>query len=295
MEAQTRIITLSTGHHVWTRRVGTSPIRMLLLHGGPGASHEYFEIFEPYLTKAGIELYFYDQLGSYFSDQPDDPSLWTIDRFRQEVDEVRRAVGLEDFYLLGQSWGGMLALEYALAHPDALKGLVISNMTASIPSYVRYIQWLRQQLPKEIQEQLQSHEERGDYESENYQELLIEHLYKKHLCRLDPWPDAVVRTFAHMNQQVYNTMQGPNEFVVTGNFKDWDRWAHLGQVSVPTLVIGARYDTMDPADIEEMARRIPRARATICPNGSHMSMWDDSDAYFDAIVSFVRDVEAGQF
>ncbi|SIT08001.1 proline iminopeptidase-family hydrolase [Alicyclobacillus vulcanalis] len=295
MDGRTKIVTLSSGHHVWTRRVGTSSVRMLLLHGGPGASHEYFEIFEEYLPKAGIELYFYDQLGSYFSDQPDDPSLWTVDRFREEVDEVRRALGLDDFYLLGQSWGGMLALEYALHHPDGLKGLIISNMTASIPAYVRYIQSLRQELPKEIQEQLQAYEVRGDYASEAYQELLIEHLYKKHLCRLEPWPDAVVRTFAHMNQQVYNTMQGPNEFVVTGNFKDWDRFADLGRIHVPTLVIGARYDTMDPADLEEMARRMPRARATICPKGSHMSMWDDQDAYFTAIERFVRDVEAGVF
>ncbi len=268
---------------------------MLLLHGGPGASHEYFEIFEPYLVKAGIELYFYDQLGSYFSDQPDDPSLWTVDRFREEVEEVRQALGLEDFYLLGQSWGGMLALEYALAYPQVLKGLIISNMTASIAAYVRYIQSLRDELPKEIQDDLLAHEARGDYDSERYQGLLIEHLYKKHLCRLDPWPDAVVRTFAHMNQQVYRTMQGPNEFVVTGNFKDWDRWADLGHIRVPTLVIGARHDTMDPADIEEMARRMPRARSVICLRGSHMSMWDDSEAYFGAIETFVRDVEAGRF
>lgn len=294
MANQSRIVPIQGGFHVWTRRVGDSPIKMLLLHGGPGANHEYLESFADYLPPAGIEIYFYDQLGSYYSDQPDDVSLWNVERFCDEVEEVRKYLGLDQFYLCGQSWGGFLGIEYALKYQSALKGLIISNMAASIPSYVKYINELRARLPETIQATLQRYEDAGEFEAEEYQSLVIEHLYKQHLCRLDPWPDAVNRAFAHMNPQVYNTMQGPNEFLVTGTFKDWDRWDDLHRIHVPTLVLGARYDTMNPADIEEMGRRIPNSRVGICENGSHMSMWDDPDAYFRFIRCFVEDVEAGR-
>ena len=292
MEGASKIISISGGFHVWTRKVGDSPIKMLLLHGGPGASHEYLENFEQFLPPAGIEIYFYDQLGSFFSDQPDDPSLWNVERFVQEVEDVRLQLGLEDFYLLGQSWGGFLGIEYALKHQSVLKGLIISNMTASIPSYVRYINQLRAKLPHPVVETLARYEAAEDYMAPEYQALVTTYLYEKHVCRRLPWPDAVVRGLTHINPLVYNKMQGPNEFVVTGSFKDWDRWRDLDKIEVPTLVVGGRHDTMDPADIEEMARRIPHATVGICENGSHMSMWDDEDAYFRFIMEFVREVES---
>ncbi|WAH36948.1 proline iminopeptidase-family hydrolase [Alicyclobacillus dauci] len=293
MANASKIVPISGGFHVWTRRVGDSPIKMLLLHGGPGANHEYFEIFEDYLPPDGIEIYFYDQLGSYFSDQPNDPSLWNAHRFREEVEEVRRYLGLESFYLLGQSWGGALAIEYALEYQENLAGLIISNMTASIPSYLKYINALRDLLPKDIVDTMRAYEEKGDLDAPQYIDLVTEHLYKQHICRCDPWPDAVNRAFAHTNAQVYNTMQGAHEFVFTGNLKDWDRWPDLHKIHVPTLVVSGRHDSMNPADIEEMGRRIPNARVAICENGSHMSMWDDTEAYFRYIKDFVHAV-AGQ-
>ncbi|WP_231877764.1 proline iminopeptidase-family hydrolase [Ferroacidibacillus organovorans] len=280
---------------MWTRQVGESPIKLLLLHGGPGFNHEYLECFADFLPPEGVELYFYDQLGSYFSDQPDDSSLWIDTRFREEVEQVRSFLGLESFYLCGQSWGGYLAIEYALKYPSHLKGLVISNMTASIPAYVASIQALRNQLPEPIVSRMLEFEERGDFEAEAYQELVMEHLYKKHICRLDPWPEAVRRGFAHANMQVYNTMQGPNEFLVTGNFKDWDRFADLKDIHTPTLLLSGRHDTMAPSDIEEMGRRIPASRVAICEAGSHLSMWDDQETYFAHLLQFIRDVEADRF
>lgn len=291
--SQSKIIPIQGGFHVWTRKVGDAPVKMLLLHGGPGCTHEYFENFEEYLPPAGIEIYFYDQLGSHYSDQPDDISLWNVERFREEVEEVRQALGLDGFYLLGQSWGGFLGIEYALKYQHALKGLVISNMTASIPSYVRYINELRAKLPQDIIRRMEEFEAREAYTDKEYEALMIEHLYTKHLCRLKPWPDAVSRALAHINPAVYNTMQGPNEFFVNGTFKDWDRWDDLNQITVPTLVIGARHDTMDPKDIEEMGRRIPNASVGICENGSHLAMWDDTAAYFALIKQFVANVERG--
>lgn len=295
MFAQTKIVPISGGFHVWTRRVGDSPIKILLLHGGPGCTYEYFESFQDYLPHEGFEIYFYDQLGSYHSDQPNDPSLWTIERFREEVEEVRRYLNLEDFYLYGNSWGGMLGIEYALKYQSALKGLIISNMTASIPSYLKYIHELRERLPKEILEKMKYYEDKGDYENPEYEEIVFESLYTKHICRVDPWPEPFRRMLSNLNKQIYNTMQGPNDFIVHGTFKDWNRWNDLKKIKVPTLLIGGRYDTMSVEDKEEMGNRIPNSRLKIFENGSHTPMWEEPDNFFSSIKNFVRDVESGAF
>ncbi len=284
------IVPISGGFHVWTRRVGNSKTKMLVLHGGPGANHEYMEIFANELPEHGIEVHMYDQLGSYYSDQPNDTNLWNVERFREEVEEVRKYLGLEQFFLCGQSWGGMLAIEYALKYQHSLKGLIISNMTASIPNYVKHINTLRDQLPTELVSTMKRYEAANQFEDPEYLALVNEHLYNKHICRLNPWPEAVVRGFAHINPAVYNTMQGPNEFIVTGTFKDWDRWSDLHQIKVPTLLVVGRHDSMAVEDIEEMGHRIPDSRVHICENGSHLSMWDDTESYFGSIRQFVTDV-----
>jgi proline iminopeptidase len=289
-----RMIPVDGKYKVWTKKVGKGPIKVLTLHGGPGVTHEYFECFEDFLPQAGMEFYYYDQLGSYYSDQPDDKSLWTVDRFREEVEQVRAALGLENFYLYGQSWGAMLAIEYALKYQKHLKGLVLSNMTASIASYVAYIQKLRAALPAEIQAVLNKYEATGQYDAPEYQQAMFQEVYGRYICRLDPWPDPVARAFKHLAAPVYNTMQGPNEFVVTGTFKDWDRWKDLPRITVPTLVIGARYDEMNPEDIRRMGKLMPNARVAICENGSHLAMWDDQEAYFRHLLRFLKDVDAGR-
>jgi proline-specific peptidase len=163
------LIPVDGKYKVWTKRVGSGPIKMLTLHGGPGVTHEYFECFEDFLPQQGIEFYYYDQLGSAYSDQPDDPSLWTVERFREEVEQVRAALGLERFYLYGQSWGGLLAIEYALKYQSHLKGLIISNMTASWASYVDYINELRRQLPADVIQILDKYER--TLKKENCKEL----------------------------------------------------------------------------------------------------------------------------
>jgi len=295
MFAQSKIIEITGGYHVWTRRVGESPIKLLLLHGGPGMTHEYLESFQDYLPNDGIEIYFYDQLGSYYSDQPDDPSLWRVDRFREEVEEVRQNLSLDHFYLLGSSWGGFLAIEYAIKYGENLKGLILSNTTASIASYSAYINELRSRLPQEVIKKLEEFETEGEYNHPEYERLLDEHLNNKYICRLAPWPDAAIRGFSNLNQQVYETLHGPNEFLVTGSYKDWNRWDDLSNIHVPTLILGARHDSMSVADQEEMGKRIPSSRVNICKNGSHLSMWDDPDHYFSYLKTFIHDVEAGEF
>jgi proline iminopeptidase len=286
-----RLIPVDGKYKVWTKRVGSGPIKMLTLHGGPGVTHEYFECFEDFLPQQGIEFYYYDQLGSAYSDQPDDPSLWTVERFREEVEQVRAALGLERFYLYGQSWGGLLAIEYALKYQSHLKGLIISNMTASWASYVDYISELRRQLPADVIQLLDKYEAQGAYDAPEYQAALLTELYAKHICRLDPWPEPVERMFRHLNPKVYNTMQGPSEFVPTGTLRTWDRWKDLPSITVPTLLSVGRHDEMRVADIRKMGKLIPHARVSICENGSHLSMWDDQETYFHELIRFIKDTE----
>jgi proline iminopeptidase len=275
-------------YKVWTKKVGAGGIKVLLLHGGPGFSHEYLDVMESFLPQAGIEFYFYDQLGSNNSDQPNDASLWTLPRFVEEVEEVRRGLGLENFVLYGHSWGGMLGIEYALSYQKHLRGLVISNMTAGIQSYLKHTEALKSLLSPEKRAKLAALEAKKDYDSPDYQAIMMEDVYPKMLCRVQPWPEPVTRAFRHANLAIYNQMQGKSEFLVTGNLKDWERWDRLHEIKVPTLTIGAAHDEMDPEDMKKMATLMPHAHSLICPNGSHMCMYDDQDIYFRGLIGFLK-------
>lgn len=283
--------------HVWTKRIGNNPsAKMLLLHGGPGVTHEYLEACDSYFPAAGIEYYYYDQLGSAYSDQPDDPDLWELPRFVDEVEQVRRALGLDhdNFYLYGQSWGGILAIEYALAYQEHLKALVISNMMSSIPAYNAYAeQVLMPAMDQDVLAEIKNLEAAKATDDPRYMELLLPHHYVQHLLRmpLETWPDPVSRSLAHTNNAVYVPMQGPSELGASGKLANWDRTADLPKISVPTLVIGARYDTNDPAFMEMMARSFPRGTYLYCPRGSHLALYDDQITYFAGIIDFVRNVE----
>lgn len=297
METQTnneQMILIDGGRfRVWTKRVGSGNAKILLLHGGPGVSSEYFECFEQFLPTDEFTIYYYDQLGSFRSDQPDDASLWRLPRFLEEVEEVRKALNLENFYLYGQSWGALLGIEYALKYGQNLKGLILSNMTANIESYEKYIAELRRALPADVIEILDKYEAAGDYANPEYQAAMFGSVYTKHFCRLPELPEPCARTFEHLNQQVYNTMQGPNEFIVLGNLKNWDRWNDLSKIETPTLVIGGRHDTMNPDDFRRMTELIPNARLAICENGSHLTMWDDQKTYFQHLIEFIKNNERG--
>ena len=286
---------------VWTKRVGNNPgAKLLFLHGGPAATHEYFEAADSFLPAQGIEYYYYDQLGSFYSDQPEDPDLWEIPRFVDEVDQVRQALGLgpDNFFLLGHSWGGILAMEYALRHQDQLKGLVISNMMASIPAYNAYAEsTLMPAMDQSVLAEIKRLEAAKDYENPRYMELLVPHHYEHHVLRMPvaQWPDPVNRAFAHLNNAIYIPMQGPSELGASGKLLHWDRTGDLRSISVPTLVIGAGHDTMDPGHMEWMSRELPHGRYLHCPDGSHMAMYDDQQTYFDGLAAFIHDVDAGRF
>ncbi len=283
---------------VWTKRFGNnSRVKLLLLHGGPGATHEYFEGLETWLAAEGVEFYYYDQLGSAYSDQPKDEALWTTERFVEEVEQVRQALGLtrENFFLLGHSWGGILAVEYALKHGQNLKGLIISNMMMSVPDYNRYADTvLARQIDPAVLKEIKTVEAKGAYDSPRYMELLIPHFYAKHICRLSEWPDAVNRAFTRMNKQVYVLMQGPSEFRASGRIEKWDRMADLPKLSMPTLVIGATHDTMDPAHMKWVSTKVKLGSYLHCSEGSHLAMWDDQVTYAQGLLKFLASVDAGR-
>ncbi len=286
---------------VWTKRIGNNPtIKVLLLHGGPGITHEYLEAFDSYFPAASIEYYYYDQLGSYYSDQPEEPELWDLPRFVEEVEQVRQALGLsgDNFYLYGQSWGGVLAIEYALKYPQHLKGLVISNMMASFPAYNEYAETvLMPAMDQTVLAEIKAYEKAKEYADPRYMELLVEHHYVEHFLRMPPaeWPDPVNRAFKHMNRNVYIPMQGPSELGASGKLGQWDRTTDLARIKTPTLVIGAQYDTMDPKHMEWMAGEFTNSRYLHCPDGSHLALYDDQVVYFDGLIRFIRDVDAGRF
>ncbi|EMR03058.1 proline iminopeptidase-family hydrolase [Cesiribacter andamanensis] len=288
---------------VWTKRVGNNPTKkLLLLHGGPGGTHELFECFDSFLPQEGIEYYYYDQLGSYYSDQPQDSSLWQTERFVEEVEQVRQALGLnkDNFYLLGHSWGGILALEYALKYQQHLKGMIISNMMASVPAYNEYAaEVLAPQMDPQVLAELKEMEARQDFDNPRYMELLMPHFYTKHVLRMpvEEWPEPANRMFKHLNPTIYVLMQGYSEFGITGDarLKEWDRTADLPSIQVPTLTIGGAHDTMDPKHMEWMATQVQQGRYLHCPEGSHCAMYDDQQTYFAGLIRFIHEVDRGNF
>lgn len=287
--------------NVWTKRVGNNPkMKVLLLHGGPGGTHEAFENFDGYLPNAEIEYIYYDQLDSYYSDKPNDSTLWTIPHFVEEVEQVRKVLNLnkDNFYLLGQSWGGILAMEYALKYQDNIKGLIISNMMASIPEYEKYAEVLGAQLPPDVYKEIKDFEAKGDFANPKYTELVTNYYYTEHILRkpLNQWPEFVSRAFNHLNPNIYIYMQGYSEFGVTGNatLKGWDVSDRLKELTVPTLMIGGKYDTMDPKYMEWMSTQVQHGRS-LTVNAGHISQYDDPQTYFAGLIKFIKDVDGDDF
>jgi proline iminopeptidase len=288
------IITSKGTFKVWTKRIGNNPkIKLLLLNGGPGATHEYFECFENFLPAEGIEIIYYDQLGCGNSDNPNDVELWDLARYVEEVEQVRKALNLDasNFYMLGHSWGGILAMEYALKYQNNMKGLIISNMMSSCPEYGKYAdEVLAKQMDPKVLAELNQIEAAKDFTNPRYMELLIPNFYEKHILRFPAkdWPEPVNRSFAKMNQSLYVSMQGPSEFGISGKLEKWNRKADLKNITIPTLVIGAKYDTMDPKHMEEMSKLVQNGTYLFCPKGSHMDFYDDQKVYFEGLIPFLK-------
>ena len=283
------------GYKVWYRIVGDheepGKLPLLCLHGGPGAPHDYLEPLEAMAT-TGRRVIFYDQLGAGNSDHPHDPSLWTVSLFVEELGVIREALGLEGVHILGQSWGGMLGMEYALTQPQGLISLIVADSPASMPQWVAEANRLRAELPPEVQETLLRHEAAGTTDEPAYQEAMLV-FYRRHVCRLDPWPECVNRAFDKLlkDPEVYNTMNGPSEFHVIGVIKDWDIVDRLGEIRIPTLVISGRYDEATPMIAETVHRGIHRSEWVLFENSAHMPHVEETERYMQVLTSFLDRIE----
>ena len=292
----TKMITIETPKgkfKVWTKRIGNNPkIKLLLLNGGPGMSHEYFECMESFLPKEGIEFIYYDQLGTGFSDNPNDTTMWDLPRYVEEVEQVRKSLNLDknNFYLLGHSWGGILGMQYALKYQQNMKGLIVSNMMASCPKYGEYSKILEKQMNPEVLKTVKDLEAKKDYTNPKYMELLMSNFYNQHILRLPvkDWPEPVTRSMGRLNQSLYITMQGPSELGISGKLTNWDVSKELKNIKIPTLVIGAKHDTMDPEYMKWMATQFSKGTYLYCANGSHMSLYDDQQTYMNGLIDFLK-------
>jgi proline-specific peptidase len=282
------------GYHVWYRIVGgdadSRRLPLLCLHGGPGMPHDYLEPLEG-IAATGRRVIFYDQLGCGNSDRPHDPSLWTIALFVEEVGAVRRALGLDRIHLLGQSWGGMLAMEYVLTRPAGLVSLTLASTLASTPRWISEANRLRAELPPEVQATLLKHEEASTTSDPAYGEAMMV-FYRRHFCRLDPWPECVERTFERLGGEVYNTMWGPSEFHATGTLRDWDIRHRLGEIQTPTLITSGRHDEATPAMTEAMHRSIPGSEWVIFEHSAHLAHVEEPERFIRVLGEFLERVEA---
>jgi proline iminopeptidase len=282
------------GGKVWYKSVGSGASTadrapLLCLHGGPGFTHYYLEALEMFSSQRRV--IFYDQLGCGRSERPDDLSLWTVDRFVEELAVVRAALGLDRLHLFGSSWGGMLAMQYVLDRQPALESLILCGSPASMTRWVRDCDELLAAQPPEVVEVIRSHEAAGFTACPEYQAAILG-FYREHVCRLDPWPGGLELSFAEAGYSVYNTMNGPSEFTVTGTLKDWDIMDQLGAIVVPTLLAGGRYDECRPSHLEEMHRRIPGSRLEIIEDASHLCFAEQPEVFQRVVNAFLDEVES---
>jgi len=301
MKQGTKIITLDNGYHLWTNTQGEGNIHLLALHGGPGGNHEYWEDAAEQLKKQGlnVQVTMYDQLGSLYSDQPDfsDPEIakkyLTYEYFLDEVDEVREKLGLDNFYLIGQSWGGLLVQEYAVKYGQHLKGAIISSMVDEIDEYVDRVNELREKtLSPEAVAFMKECEAKNDYSNPKYQEY-VQVMNEQYVDRKQPSKLYHLKDLG--GTAVYNVFQGDNEFVITGKLKDWHFRDQLKNIKVPTLITFGEHETMPIETAKTMNSLIPNSQLVTTPDGGHHHMVDNPDVYYKHLADFIRNVENNTF
>ena len=282
------------GFRTWYQVVGEFPaldgkLPLLVVSGGPGCAHDYLEDLASLADESGRPVVFYDQLGCGRSDHPDDPALWVMDTFVEEVAAVRAALGLERVHLLGHSWGSQVALEYVLGRPAGLVGLVLASPLASAPVYNAEARRLQESLPPEVQQVIDRHQAEGTTDDEAYVEATMA-FNTRWLCRLDPWPDHLMRTFTGLREEVYGAMWGV-DWNITGNLKDWDVTACLGELDVPVLITSGRHDLTTPAVVGPIADGIRGAEWVVFEQSSHMPSIEEPQRFRQVLESFLSKVE----
>lgn len=285
-------IPVENGHQIWFRQVGSGNVPLLVLHGGPGAGHDYLDSLGE--LAANRSIVFYDQLGCGKSDKPDDSELWRIPRFIREVETVRNALELDQIHLFGQSWGGWLAIEYMLTKPTGVVSLTLASTSASAQQFVDEVARLKKDLPIELRESISHHTALGQFAHPDYQKA-VGAFYERHFCRLGTWPESLEKTGRNIDgNQVYETMWGKNELACSGNLEQWDRSGSLGEIRVPTLITAGRFDELTPNCAETLRTGIPDSKVVIFEQSAHMAHLEEKDEYLQTISEFLRFNEASE-
>ena len=275
------------GHNLVVYSFGEGDEVLLCLNGGPGLPCDYLRDAHAWLKDKGIRVVAFDQLGTGASDRPDDDSLWNITRYVAEVERVRQALDLGRVHMLGHSWGGWLAIEYAIYHPQSLKSLILENTVGDIPHLITELARLRGALGSETVAMMQRHEALGTLDHPQYQ-AAITLLNYRHVCRLDEWPAPVTRSLGDWNMGPYMTMQGPNEFLYTGNLKDWNRIEQMAGFEMPVLITTGQHDELTPACAMRMKMALKDVQLNVFPNSSHMPFYEEPQAYFPVLLDFLH-------
>ena len=279
-----------TGGRIWYEITGhdREGMPLIVLQGGPGASHRYMRHLESLADDRPV--IFYDQLGSGKADRPTDSRLWTIERYVEELGQVVNELGVEEAHIIGHSWGGMLAVDYALAKPEGLVSIILDNSPLSVPRRLKDVAICRAGLPDDIRTILDEHEAAGTMDSEEYQQALMV-FYQRHVCRLSPWPEALTKAFSDINLDIYRTMQGPNEFFFTGNLKDYDRTGRLNEIEVPTLLLCGRHGLVPPDTSAMFQSLIVGSELVVFEDSSECAFLEEPELYYSVVQDFICRVE----
>ena len=285
---ETRTVTVD-GYQIVTYSYGSGDNVLLLLNGGPGLPCDYLRDPHIQLVESGYRVVAFDQLGCGLSDKPEDPSLWNIDRYVEEVESVRKQIKLENFHLLGQSWGGWLSIEYALAYPDDIRSLILANTCGDLPHLTQELNRMREALGSETVAMMLHHEALGQFDHPEYM-AAITILNYRHVCRIKgEWPASLMASLNDWNMGPYGTMQGPNEFLYIGNLKDWNRIPQMHKLTMPTLIITGTHDEIGPACAIRMHTALPNSQVVVLPNSSHVPFYEEPDDYFRALGKFLAE------
>ena len=279
---------------LWYRVNGSgSATPILVLHGGPGAAHDYLDSLVD-LASSSRRVIFYDQMGCGNSARPDDPEKWTVEYFIHEINLVREKLSLDQIHLLGQSWGGMLAMAYMGIKPSGITSLTVASSPASVPKWTKELERLRTGLPQDVQDTLLQHEQDGTTDSSEYEEASMV-FYKRHLCRMENWPEPLSRSLGpQLGKQVYHTMNGPNEFHVIGTLKTFDVEDGLADIKEPTLVTGGAYDEITPALTRTIHEVVKGSEYKLFEQSSHVAHWEERDTFMTTVRDFIEKAEATQ-
>ena len=279
-----------TGGRIWYEIVGHERrgIPLIVLQGGPGASHTYMRHLEVLSDERPV--IFYDQLGTGQADRPTDSRLWTIDRYVEELGQVWETLGIEEGHVIGHSWGGMLAVDYALTKPKGLVSLILDSAPLSVPRRIADVAVCRANMSNAIREVLDGHEAAGTMESEEYQQALMA-FYQRHVCRTSPWPDSLTNAFSDINNDIYMAMQGPNEFFFTGNLKDYDRTGRLHEIKVPTLFLCGRHGLVPPDTSAWFHSLLIGSELVVFEKSAECAFLEEQERYYQVLRDFILRAE----